>query len=231
MDLHIIDSAAATTAQLVEFYDAVLAPSFPATELVTRDVLFADLRAEGTSATAALAVDEHGAVVGGAVGRWFPLCGVMLTEYLVARPDRRGSGIGGTVLRAVMGEWTARFGPALVLGEVEDPRHHGDAGFGDPARRLRFYLREGAEILDVPYFQPALHGDGTRVPHLLLMVFAAAPEARRGGGVAAEPVRCFVRANLLGSEGRIGADRPTAALLSALAEPTVALVDPGTIVP
>ncbi len=224
MDVRTVGSDHLTRDLLADFYDTVLAPSFPRTELVSREDLLAALDADGTAVT--VAVDEADDVVGGAVGQWFPECRVMLTEYLAARPGRRGKGVGRTVLRAVLADWIQRFDPLLVLGEVEDPEHHGDTGYGDPVRRLRFYRGEGAEIVAAPYFQPALHGAGTRVPHLLLMAFAVSGECRTGTGIAAAPVRCFVEHNLAACEGSVGDDEQTRALLGALAGETVALSAP-----
>jgi hypothetical protein len=57
---------------------------------------------------------------------------------------------------------------ALVL-EVEDPRRHGDSGFGDPVRRLRFYATAGARLVDMMYTQPSLRPGLPRVDGMLLL--------------------------------------------------------------
>jgi hypothetical protein len=131
----------------------------------------------------------------------------------------------------VLADWRRRVDPLLIVGEVEDPRHHTDIGFGDPERRLKFYADAGAKIVPVPYFQPAIHAGGDRVPHLFLMTFAVADECRRGEhGIDASPVRAFLEANLAANEGSVDRDDPaTAALFDAVAGATVELVDPTAI--
>ncbi|MEE2031950.1 GNAT family N-acetyltransferase [Rhodococcus chondri] len=224
--MDIVDSRQVTPAQLGEFYDAVLAPSFPLSELAPRAELLAGLHDPAGAMRAALAVAATGEIIGGAVGEWFPDCRVLLVTYLATRPGQRGGGVGREVLRAVMAQWRRSIAPLLVVGEVEDPRHHRDNGFGDPVRRLRFYASEGAEVIDVPYFQPALRSDGDRVRNLLLMTFAVDPACRRDDGVDSATVRCFLERNLEGIEGHVGDDPETTALWAALAAPTVPLLDP-----
>lgn len=228
MRFEIHDSTRLPVSRVEEFYDAVLARSFVASELVPRAELLADVSDPSGETVASLALDDAGEIVGGAVGQWFPQCRVMLTAYLAIRPGRRGGGIGGAILRAVAEDWRHRVDPLLIVGEVEDPRHHTDIGFGDPERRLKFYAAAGAKIVPVPYFQPALHADGGRVPHLFLMTFAVSDECRRGEHtIDAAPVRDFLLANLQGNEGRVDPDDPaTAALLGAVSAPTIELVDP-----
>lgn len=224
--LGIVDAGDAPDGMLDEFYDVVLAPSFPDSELMARDELVASLGDPAGATCAAFAVAQDGGVVGGAVGQWFPGCRVMLTAYLATHPGRRGGGIGRRVLRAVIEDWRHRFGPLLVLGEVEDPRHYRDRGFGDPVRRLAFYASEGAQVIDVPYFQPSLRPGEDRVPHLLLMTFAVDERCRRGDELDSTPVRCFLERNLATNEGGIADDTDTSALWAALTGPTVRLLDP-----
>ncbi|MFZ2527989.1 MAG: hypothetical protein WAX14_10090 [Rhodococcus sp. (in: high G+C Gram-positive bacteria)] len=228
MTFEIHDSARLPVARVEEFYDAVLAPSFVESELIPRAELLAELSDPRGETVASLALDDAGEIVGGAVGQWFPQCRVMLTAYLATRPGRRGWGIGGAILRAVVEDWRRRVDPLLIVGEVEDPRHHTDIGFGDPERRLKFYAAAGAKIVPVPYFQPAIHTDSGRVPHLFLMTFAVSGECRRGEHrIDAAPIRAFLLANLVGNEGRVDPDDPaTAALLDAASTPTIELVDP-----
>jgi GNAT superfamily N-acetyltransferase len=125
-----------------------------------------------------VAVDEGGTVVGGLVGEWDDPPRVMLLSWLATRPGARGLGVGGPLLRAAVDAWTTEFDPCLVLSEVEDPSYPGhasDDAHGDPAARLRFYLRQGARILDLPYFQAALGSDKERVRGLHLVVLHAHP--------------------------------------------------------
>lgn len=231
MEVDVRDSRDLPASKVEEFYDSVLAPSFVESELVPRAELLADLDDPGDGTVASVALDDTGEILGGAVGQWFPQCRVMLTAYLAIRPGQRGGGIGGTILRAVIEDWRHRVDPLLIVGEVEDPRHHTDIGFGDPERRLKFYATAGAKIVPVPYFQPAIHAGGGRVPHLFLMTFAVADECRRGErGIDASVVRAFLEANLAANEGSVDPDDPaTAALLDALSAPSVELVEPAAI--
>lgn len=230
MGLDVRDSKDLPASKTEEFYDTVLAPSFIDSELIPRAEFLADLNDPRGETVASVALGDAGEILGGAVGQWFPQCRVMLTAYLATRPGRRGGGVGGKILRAVAADWQRRVDPLLIVGEVEDPRHHTDIGFGDPERRLKFYAAAGAKIIRVPYFQPAIHADGDRVPHLFLMTFAVADECRRGDhGIDAAPVRGFLAANLAANEGSVDPDDPaTAALLDAVSGPTVELLDPKT---
>ncbi|WP_420752259.1 hypothetical protein [Rhodococcus sp. O3] len=231
MELDVRDSADLPASKIEEFYDSVLAPSFADSELIPRAEFLADLNDPSGDTVAAVALDDAGEILGGAVGQWFPQCRVMLTAYLAIRPGQRGGGIGGRILRAVLADWQRRVDPLLVVGEVEDPRHHTDIGFGDPARRLKFYASAGAKIIPIPYFQPAIQADGDRVPHLFLMTFAVSDECRRGDrSIDASPVRAFLEANLAGNEGSVDRDDPaTAALFAAAAGATLELVDPAVV--
>lgn len=227
--LRIIDVVDLPASALEEFYDDILTPSFPDEELLTSDDLADALADPGKGMFASVALTDRNEVVGGAVGQWFPECRVLLTVYLATHPGRRGGGIGRRILRTVTEDWRRRFDPLLVLGEVEDPRHHHDRGFGDPGRRLAFYASEGARVIDVPYFQPRLRPEEVRVPDLLLMTFAVHEQFGLGSTVDSAPVRCFLEKNLLSSEGRISDDAETEALWEALSDPVVALLDPDDV--
>ncbi|NMD96471.1 GNAT family N-acetyltransferase [Rhodococcus sp. BL-253-APC-6A1W] len=226
LPIRIVDIGDLPADMLDEFYDDVLTPSFPDEELLSPDALAAALADPAGTMCASVVVSDDGFVVGGAVGQWFPECRVLLTVYLATHPGRRGGGIGRAVLRAVRQEWLRRYDPLLILGEAEDPRHHRDRGFGDPGRRLAFYVNEGARVLDVPYFQPRLRPEDVRVPHLLLLAFAIDDRSRRGDGLDAAPVRCFLEKNLLANEGTIGDDPETSALRNAVEGPVVQWADP-----
>jgi GNAT superfamily N-acetyltransferase len=102
--------------------------------------------------------------------------------YLVVSPALRGRGAGSLVLRTAMDQWTRELAPRLIVGEVEDPRYFDDAGMGDPVARVRLYERMGVRSLPIPYAQPALTPTSARVPHLMLMVFAADDRAKLESG-------------------------------------------------
>jgi GNAT superfamily N-acetyltransferase len=95
---------------------------------------------------------------------------ISLLSYLAVRPGLRGGGHGGELLAHVGRRWAAK-GAGLVLGEIHDPRAHAERDDEQPMARLRFYERHGAELLDVPWVQPAVSRDGDRMPGMLLIAF------------------------------------------------------------
>lgn len=166
-----------------EFYRKVIAVSFPPDELESEEDLIAGLRS-GRSRVL-IARDCDGAIVGGAVGDYFPRSDVMLLAYLAVQAGGRGLGVGAAVLHAAKQAWMAELNPRLIVLEVEDPREFtGSEAFGDPAARVRFYERHGVRALPLPYMQPALSPGTARVPGLMLMVAggAAVPAAGPAGG-------------------------------------------------
>jgi GNAT superfamily N-acetyltransferase len=153
-------------------YQEILEPCFLPTELSSIETV--RYLAEAGCGLVWAAFDEQGNVLGCAVGEWDEGSRIMLLAWIAIRPGLRGGGIGGALLDAAQAEWLARYRPCLVLAEVEDPaRHSGSEALGNPAARLRFYLRRGARILDLPYFQAGLGPGQPRVPDLLLMVLHA----------------------------------------------------------
>jgi len=147
-------------------YDEVLRPSFPDSELVTR----AEFIAAGCSGVYDVLVADgplglRGAIVGERHG------GAVLVTWLAVAAAGRGGGTGGALIVAGRRRWLARPGVRLLLAEVERPDlHPAHPQYGDPARRLAFYQRHGAGVLDLPYFQPAVAEGMPRVHGLLLTV-------------------------------------------------------------
>ncbi|MCO6009271.1 GNAT family N-acetyltransferase [Actinoallomurus purpureus] len=190
---------------LREFYQALLEPNFAPDELYSVDELLDGVRRGSVRVLAGVTGD--GDLVAGAVGEWFAGSRVQLLSYLVVSPEARGLGAGSRVLRAALEQWTAELRPLLVVGEVEDPRYFEDVGLGDPHARVRLYERLGVRSLPVPYAQPALSADSKRVPHLILMVFAADEAARvTEGTVDGAIVERFLVEYFESAEGPLRAD-------------------------
>jgi GNAT superfamily N-acetyltransferase len=185
---------------LAAFYRDVLVPSFPPDELVALSALQEGLQAERRDTDVVVAVDDDGAVMGGAVGDWDPDSGVYLLSYLAVRPANRSGGL-GTLLMSHVQAWWERRGATLALAEVDDPRHHDVSEYGDPVARLRFYDRVGAQVLGVSYSQPEVRAGSGRVHGMLLITFLVGPEARDGDGLRAEVLRRFLANYLVISEG------------------------------
>jgi GNAT superfamily N-acetyltransferase len=187
-------------AALDQFYRDVLVPSFSPDELVALSALQEGLQAERRDTDVVVAVDDEGAVMGGAVGDWDPDSGVYLLSYLAVRPDNRSGGL-GTLLMGHVRAWWEQRGASVALAEVDDPRHHAVSEHGDPVARLRFYDRIGAQVLGVSYSQPEVRAGSGRVPGMLLLAFLVKPEARRGDGLRAEVLHRFLANYLALSEG------------------------------
>jgi predicted N-acetyltransferase YhbS len=228
--VRIVDSRELSFAKLESLYDDILATSFAPPELVARNELLADLVREQSVSCGCLALDSDGTVVGGMIGEWFPDCRVMLISYLAVRSAFRGHGLGKRLIKEGLEQWSARFAPLLVVGEVEDPRYYRDsdpAGFGDARARLRLYASLGARVLPVPYFQPSLRALQPRVYHLLLMVFAADPLALKGDrGVDAQVVRGFLEENIARCEGTADDDEAQSLRKAVQGTDAVPLQDP-----
>ena len=204
--LRIVDIAELSVTDVESLFDEILARSFRSAELESRATVLAALTADNPIPGGLVAMDPTGLIVGTIIGDWFGNCRVMLISYLAVRPEFRGCGVGKLLLAHAFALWRERFAPALILGEVEDPRYyreHDALGFGDADARLRLYGGLGARILPIPYFQPALSRQQPRVRNLLLMVFEADPSAMKGdNAVDGEIVGGFIDENIARSEGR-----------------------------
>jgi hypothetical protein len=63
----------------------------------------------------------------------------------------------------------------LAVAEIHDPRRWPNVASEDAARRLRFYERFGACVLDVPFVQLALANGRPRIPGFLLIALYVDP--------------------------------------------------------
>lgn len=227
-DMHIGDSFDLTADELAEFYDEILAPSFGEEELVERPEMLEALADRKSVTRGRVAIDEADVIVGGIIGDWFADSRVMLMSYLAARPGLRGHGIGKRLVADALPVWMSDFGAVLAVAEVEDPRfYENDEDHGDPKARLRLYAGLGAKILRMPYFQPALSAEQSRVRNLFLMVFEADPSVMRGQDrVDAAPLRQFVEEYLSSTEGTVDDEEVRAVRAALQTESGVELVDP-----
>lgn len=155
-------------------YDDVLVPSFPPSELMPRAWLLDGSAARGVAVVGAY--DDGDALVAAAVTE--VLCpGAALLTYLAALPASRGSGVGSQLVTRIRDDAIGR-GVRLLLAEVERPdRHEGSPEHGDPSARLRFYERQHAVVLDLPYVQPPISAGETPVRGMLLLALYIAPDA------------------------------------------------------
>lgn len=183
---------------LTEFYNSVLSPSFPQSELVDLEEFIESCENGYLHVIGALKDDE---IIAGAVGTTPTQEGVMLLLYLAIQPGLRGSGVGGGLLDYAIEAWRDLFNPTIIMAEVEHPTYHASSeDHGDPAARLRFYARHGGKILDIPYFQPSIRDDEPPVPALMLVTLWVAPAAFIDDDlIAAWPLRGALRRELVES--------------------------------
>lgn len=196
-------------------YADVLVPSFNPDELEPLESLRSGVEG-GTSLVCAI-LDDAGAPVAAAAADWSPQSRVLLLSYLAVSQGLRGGGHGGALLRHVQQVWFAKFGAYVLLAEVEHPAAHvASSESGDPAARVRFYVRHGGQALDLAYFQPALDEGGDRVYGVILVAMAVegSPTHLESG-----PIRRFLQEYLEATEGLGGSDPALDALWSGLDRP------------
>lgn len=168
-------------ATLARFHAELMVPMFPPAELMTYAELrseLADLAADGT-----MLLDD-GRPVAGIVTEPYLDGRVLLLAYIVVADAMRSHGLGSELLATIAPSSPAAKG-RLVLAEIDDPRRHQPGPYGDPARRISFYQREGWRLLPLPYFQPSLRPTTPRVEGLLLITNSA-PEPKVDGSLVAD---------------------------------------------
>jgi GNAT superfamily N-acetyltransferase len=106
-----------------------------------------------------LAGGEDGGVLGLALVRDLGDTDWTFLRYFVVAAERRGQGVGGRLWSALCRDLAAR-GRVRLLLDVEDP----DDPAADPhevlerQRRVRFYQRAGADLIEVDSYAPPHHG-------------------------------------------------------------------------
>lgn len=139
--------------------------------------------------TVRIALDAD-AIVGGIAYERYPESRCGLVTYLVVAPAARGRGLGQRLLRDAVSALAA----PVVLGEVNDPRIHGDGW-----DRLARFQRWGARVLDARYVQPALGPGLARDRRLVLIAFAG--ETPLPDELPGASVRRFVEELYAATEG------------------------------
>lgn len=207
--------------ELDVLYEEILRPSFTADELSTLPELRQAVDSGLTSVW--VSVDERDRILGAAIGEWEPQPRVVLLAWMAVRPGLRGAGIGGPLLRTAVDAWKAAHDPCLILTEVADPHRHdpGDEAHGDPVARLRFYQRQGARILDLPYFQAALGPGRARVPGMLLLCLHGHPDlaGSEPDTIDGATLRTYLECYQIACEGAIARDEEAMRLWRAVDRP------------
>jgi GNAT superfamily N-acetyltransferase len=189
--VQIVDVNAARDGDLIDrIYHELLEPNFPPDELDPPEPTRAGIL--GGQILTLAAQDDAGDLLGCVLGYPDEAAGVLLIGYIAVRSDRRSKGVGSALLESARDAWYDAPWCKLVVAEIEDPRFHHSEG-QDTERRVSFYVRQGAELVGAPYFQPRLSGDAERIYDMLLIVLAGKPSAI----VDREPGRRFVRSEAL----------------------------------
>lgn len=158
--------------QLGEVYDAILAPSFPASQLVDR----ASFLTHSTWGEVLVTTGADGELKAAAVGDYSRETELLLVEYLAVAPGERASGAGGELFTAAGERWNKLVSPGAFLAELSRPGADPDTeSHGDPERRLAFFSRLGMKALALPYYQPAVSPDQVPVADLLLGIVVQEP--------------------------------------------------------
>ena len=208
---HVIDDPA----QLTLIYDDIMATSFPATELISREELLAGAASGRLRVRAVTDDDDEIAAI--AVTKRAGETAVML-DYFATRPGGRGKGVGSRMLAALLELIRERDRPQLILAEVEHPDYH-DAHetFGDPRARLRFYDRLGARVIDVPYFLGPVEPDADALHGMLLLALWVDPAVETDGMLSRDADLARVLEHL--TEGIDASSHPVHRLLDAAEGP------------
>ncbi len=158
----------------------------------------------------ARAAVRDGTVVGVAVTVGLADVGVTLLEYLAVDAVARSSGVGGLLLRSVLDQ-VASYGNERLVLQVEHPDYGDDRA--TRRRRVRFYARHGARIVDLPADRivPHRRAPGT-VPMLLLEFNVGNTEPLRGP-LLAEVLAAIWRQSYGRDTGDADLRKLTAALL------------------
>ncbi len=209
--------------QLTDVHADILTPSFPPHELMTLERLTDEV--ENGTTSVRVVRDESGELAGTVIGTWYPEARVLLIDYLALRPGQRGGGLGGALLSTSLEAWAAQYDPCIILAEVEHPDHH-DAHpqHGDPEARLRFYARQGARLLPLPYFTPGVGEGAVRVGGMMLTVLHAHPTLLGDDDdeIASEPIATVL--HLQAGDGETHDDARTELIAVAAASPTLPLL-------
>lgn len=214
---------AARLDDLPAVHEQILSPSFPAYELMSLERLEAEVQ-HGDTAVRVIR-DGEGTLAGTAISTWYAEARVLLLDYLALRPGQRGGGLGAKLLRSSIEAWGSEYEPCIILAEVEHPDHHeAHPQHGDPEARLRFYARQGARLLPLPYFTPGVGEGMPRVGGMILAVLHA-HESLLGNDdeeIASEPIATVL--HLQGADREETDDARADLIAEATRKPTLPLL-------
>jgi ribosomal protein S18 acetylase RimI-like enzyme len=152
--------------RLVREVQRIYVASFPATERLE----FADiLESIGNGERSLHTACDGETVVGFAVTMPLIRAHVLLLEYLAVREDARNQGVGSTLLQDILETLRCTNGGQGILFEVEPPEDEIGPKTEMRKRRIEFYRRIGAEVVDDggAYRMPDLSGEGSMPMRLM----------------------------------------------------------------
>lgn len=164
------------TAAAVEQARAIYQAGFPAAVRAPFDDLVTVRDDERTQ----LLLDSSGEVLGLTLVRDLGDTGWTFLRYFVVTAEHRGQGLGGLMWAALCRDLAGR-GKRLLLLDLEDPDDPTATGqeADERRRRVTFYRRLGAAVVDFAAYEPPHHGEvGTDPIPLRLM----AARLERSGG-------------------------------------------------
>lgn len=120
-------------------------------------------------------------------------------EYMAVAPELRGRGIGGRLLEHLVARLKEEGRAEGMVLEVESVRHGPPAEAGTRQRRLDFYRRRGAHVVECApdYRGPNLAGPG----EVYFTIIWIPLTGREGAAPSGERLRALVRAMLTESYG------------------------------
>lgn len=213
---------------LAATFDTVLRPSFTVDELPDLDyILDPGPQRESIVVVAIDDGDPVGAIVFGRTTG----APVGIVSYLASRPGLRSRGLGGSLM-AKLAETLSTAGVEAVIGEVHDPRFTPETDEERPSDRIRFYERNGALALAVPWVQPSLSADAPRVRDMLLLTLQVSDRCR-SEGLPAQWIVEWATDYFVEDEGAVPTDDEFRSLMDRIAEhdpiPLLDLADIGSI--
>lgn len=194
--------------QLARFYTGIYLAEFAA-QREPLEAWLAALRGEAAYRWQLRLAIDGDEILGGVTYEHYPRSSCGFITYIVVRPDARRRGLGRRFFEVASSSLFAD-GAACVLGEVNDPRVHGETALP----RLRRFERWGARVLDAPYVQPSLGAGLSRDPGLCLIAHPRTPGSV-ADPVRADALRTFLEELYAVTEG--GAPDP--ALLARISDP------------
>ena len=141
--------------------------SFPQEELRPFERIREELESpNGDRLTRLIAAVDGDSAPGISIFALFPAASLGYLWYLCVDPSTRGSGLGGKLYREsldVLNRDASDLGTSLrgMIFEVERTTTEAHPVYGDPFRRIRFYQRLGARLIEgYDYHQPAIPPHG-----------------------------------------------------------------------